>query len=366
VKILIFNWQDIKNPYAGGAEVHLHEIFGRIAAKGYSVTLVCSSFRGAAPQDFIDGIKIYRTGSRNTFNFSVPLWYLFFGEKYDVVVDDVNKIPFYTPLYIRKPVVTIFHHLFGRSIWLETNPVAAGYVTAAEWFIPRVYRSVPVIAVSESTKKELIAKGIPDDNIRVIYNSVDHNLYKPGPAVPRKAPAIGFLGRIKKYKSIEHLLEAFGRVKVSFPDAKLTIIGDGDYLPALKKYAANLGIADDTRFTGYVSGEEKVKLVRNMDVIVNPSSKEGWGLTVLEANACGIPVIGSAVSGLKDSILHDETGVLYTYGNIEELTSAIIDLLRNRDKRARFAQNAIKWASRFNWDHAADSVLETIIAHNKR
>jgi glycosyltransferase involved in cell wall biosynthesis len=360
VKILVFNWQDIKNPYAGGAEVHLHETFSRIAAKGHSVTLVSSSFRGAAPRDFIDGIKVYRTGSRNTYNFAVPLWYLFFGGGYDIVVDDVNKIPFFTPLYIRKPLVTIFHHLFGKSIWLETNPVAAAYVTATEWLIPKVYKSVPVIAVSESTKSELVSKGIPDENIRVVHNSVDHNLYKPGKPVPRKEPVIGFLGRIKKYKSIEHLLEAFCRVKTILPDAILTIVGDGDYLPALKKYAVNLGIADDTTFTGYVSGEEKVRLVNNMDLIVNTSSKEGWGLTVIEANACGIPVIGANVSGLRDSILHDETGILYTYGNIEELATAIVTLIRNREKRDRLARNAITWAGRFNWDRSAESVLHIL------
>ncbi len=366
MKILIFNWQDRKNPNAGGAEVHLHEIFSRIAAKGYSVTLVCSAFRGGAPRDLIDGVKVYRIGHRLIYNYSAALWYFFFGHHYDLVVDDVNKIPLYTPVYVRKPLVTIFHHLFGNSIWLETNPVAACYVAAAEWLIPKVYKSVPVIAVSESTKRELQVQGIPEEHIRVIHNSVDHTLFKPVRFRSRRHPVVGFLGRIKRYKSIEHLLDAFVRVKLSVPEATLLIVGDGDHLPALKKYARRMGIEASTTFTGHVSGEEKVGLVRSMDVVANTSSKEGWGLTVIEANACGIPVIGADVPGLRDSIRHNETGLLYPYGNVEMLSSLIERLLKDQKEHDRLARNAVTWASRFNWDDASSSVLDVLVETNQR
>lgn len=362
MKILVFNWQDIKNPLAGGAEVHLHEIFSRIAKKGHSVTLVCSQFRGGSPRDIINGIRIIRVGTRNLFNFAVPLWYLFFGGKYDVIIDDVNKIPFYSPLYVRNPIIALFHHLFGKSIYLETNPVAASYVYASEWFIPKVYGNVPIIAVSESTKAELVGEGIPESNITIIHNSVDHSLYKPDGRVDRinSQPTIGFLGRIKKYKSIEHLLQAFEMVKVEYPKAKLVVIGDGDYLPRLRKAASKMKYHDDITFTGYVSDEEKIRLIRELDVVVNTSSKEGWGLTVIEANACGVPVIGADVPGLRDSIVNEETGLLYHYGDIEALTALLFRYFGDERLRKKLSDNAVTWAGKFNWDNAADEFLKVI------
>jgi glycosyltransferase involved in cell wall biosynthesis len=361
MKILVFNWQDSKNPFAGGAEVHLHEIFSRIVRQGHSVTLVCSQFRGGAPRDIIDGVRIIRVGTRNFFNFAVPLWYLFFGSKYDVVIDDVNKIPFYAPLYVRKPVVSLFHHLFGKSIYLETNPLVASYVYVAEWLIPRVYKRVRAVAVSESTKAELVGRGMPGDKITIIYNAVDHTQYSPGTPKKDLKHRIGFLGRIKKYKSIDHLLEAFERVKTELPQSKLVVIGDGDYLPTLKRMAAKTVHRDDIEFTGYVSGEEKVRRIRELDVVVNTSSKEGWGLTVIEANACGIPVIGANVPGLRDSILNEKTGLLYEYGDIEALTALIFRYFGDDKLRNKLSENALTWAGKFNWDDSADAFLKVIV-----
>lgn len=360
MKILVFNWQDIKNPFAGGAEVHLHETFRRIVKKGHPVTLVCSNFRGGAPRDIIDGIRVIRIGTRNLFNFAVPLWYLFFGFRYDVVVDDVNKIPFYTPIYVRKPIVALFHHLFGKSIYLETNPVAASYVYASEWLIPKVYRKTPSVAVSESTKKELIEMGLTEDNITVIHNSVDHSLYRPEDRENGKPFTIGFLGRIKKYKSIDHVLQAFDMIKTRIPDAQLLVVGDGDYLPALKKTASKMNCRNDITFTGYVSGEEKVKHINKMDVVVNPSPKEGWGLTVIEANACGKTVVGADVPGLRDSIIHNRTGLLYEYGDIEALMIHLFRLYSDKELRENLSQNALEWAAKFNWDTAAEEFLKFI------
>ncbi|MEX0602980.1 MAG: glycosyltransferase family 4 protein, partial [Bacteroidota bacterium] len=135
MKILLFNWQDIRHPNAGGAEVHLHEIFRRLAARGHHVTLFCSSFPGALPEETLDGIRIIRQGSRNVFNLVVPPRYRsqFRHEGFDVVVDDINKIPFYTPFFVREPLVGILHHLFGKSIFLEAPVPAAVYVAAAEY-----------------------------------------------------------------------------------------------------------------------------------------------------------------------------------------------------------------------------------------
>ena len=120
MRSLIFNWQDIKNPLAGGAEVHLHEVFSRIAARGHDITLYCSQFDGAQRQEEFNGIQIIREGGRSLFNYRVPVKYFstFKKQKFDLIVDDMNKIPFYTPLYVHEPLLGVTHHLFGTSIFL--------------------------------------------------------------------------------------------------------------------------------------------------------------------------------------------------------------------------------------------------------
>jgi len=170
MNILVLNWQDIRNPLGGGAEVHLHEIFKRIASRGHSVTLFCSAFPGCLQEEMIDGITVIRRGSRNLFNFYVPSWYskLVRESRYDVVVDDLNKIPFYSPLFVREPLVGIIHHLFGKSIFLETNLPSALYVAATERLGLRIYRDSIIAAVSESTRDELITKGFQEHRIHLV------------------------------------------------------------------------------------------------------------------------------------------------------------------------------------------------------
>jgi glycosyltransferase involved in cell wall biosynthesis len=361
MKILVFNWQDIRNPLAGGAEVHFHQIFSRIASRGHSVTLFCSRFPGAPAEETIDGIRIIREGGRGLFNYHVIWKYLvrFRREAYDVVIDDMNKIPFFTPLYVRRPLAIIIHHLFGRSIFLEASWPVAMYVHLTERFGLALARRfhTPVYVVSQSTKKEVLATGIREESLDIIYNCVDHRLHVRG-TVPRSpAPLIGYFGRLKKYKSVEHLLHAFSRIRKEFPACRLVVIGDGDYRPTLERMAGDLGIADAVTFTGFVTEAEKVRLLQEMWFLVNTSSKEGWGLTVIEANACGTTVIASDVPGLRDAVRDGETGLLYTYGDVDELAGRIKTLLTDADRRRRLEEEAYRWAATFDWDDMAEKTI---------
>ncbi len=313
MKILILNWQDIQNPLGGGAEVHLHEIFKRVAAQGHSVTLYCSRFPGSAKTEEIEGIRVIREGGRYLFNFYVPYRYRSeFGKQgFDVVVDDMNKIPFYTPWFVDKPLAGVVHHLFGKAIFLEAPFVPASYVYLSEKIAVKSYRDTPMAVVSESTRQELVDLGFPASNIVIVPNAVNDAIYKPAAYPASGSPLIGHLGRLKKYKSVDHLLRAFQIVLQEVPEARLKIIGDGDYRPELENIAASLGVAGRVEFTGYLSQSEKVKQLHQMSVAVNCSAKEGWGLTVIEANASGVPVIASDVPGLRDSVVDEKTGLLY-------------------------------------------------------
>jgi len=358
LRILVINWQDIRNPLSGGAEVHFHEIFRRVAAMGHPVTLLCSAFAGAAPEEEIDGIRIVRSGSRNFFNFSVPAAYrrLRRRQTFDVVIDDLNKIPFFTPCFVREPLLTIVHHLFGRSIYLEASLLPASYVYWSERLALRIYRRTPFAVVSESTRAELRQLGITSP-IELLPNAVDHDRYGVAPAERSPEPLICHLGRLKRYKSVEHLLRALPLVHAVLPATRLVIVGEGDHRPALEALAGELGIREAVRFTGQVSHEEKVCWLNRAWVAVNPSPKEGWGLTVIEANACGVPVVAADSPGLRDSVQDHETGLLYPYGEIETLAAGLITLLRDRELRERMGEAARRWAGTFSWDESARKAL---------
>ena len=364
--ILVINWQDITHPLGGGAEVHFHEIFKRVVAAGHRVTLLSCLYNNAAIEETIDGIRIVRRGKRDFFNFYVPGAYreLTAVEQFDIVFDDINKIPFYTPLYVKEPIVAIAHHFFGKRIFMEVSFQYASYVFMSEFLVRLVYKKTPFAVVSNSTRDELLSWGIKS-KIDLLPNAVDLARYRVLADEKSKTPVIGYLGRIKKYKSVDHLIKAMPLILERIPSATLKIIGDGDALPELQELATSLGVQPHIEFTGHVSHEEKVRLINESWLVVNPSSKEGWGLTVIESNACGVPVVAADSPGLRDSVIHGETGTLYDYGNINHLANAVVELLQDEGKRAFFAKNAHNWAAKWNWEQSAQQAIQ-IIKENVR
>mgnify|MGYP000047010434 CR=1 FL=1 len=366
MKILVQNWRDIKNPEAGGAEVHLHEILKRLARKGHEIVLISSKYKGCKDHEVIDGIKIIRVGNKYFFNFAFFWYYItkLRNEDFDVVIDDVSKIPLCMPFYIRKkPVMAIVHHIHGKTLFKELPLFMALYVYLMErLLIPMFYRKSIIIAVSESTKNELVEFGIPFRNIHVIYNGIDNGRFAPGNK--SDMPLILYFGRVKKYKRLDHLIKAFKYVKEKIPDAQLIIAGKGDNYKELITLSKELGIFDSVDFMGEVSEDKKVKLLQEAWVFVTTSEKEGWGITVIEANACGTPVIAYNVPGLRDSVKHGYNGLLVEDGNIEALANKIVHLLKDDILRDELSKNAIEWAKQFSWDRSAkefERLIETIV-----
>jgi glycosyltransferase involved in cell wall biosynthesis len=361
MNILVVNWQDIRNPQAGGAEVHLHEVFSRIARMGHDVTLYCSSFPGAPHEETLHGIRVIREGGRYLFNFRFPFFYLtrLREAAFDIIVDDMNKIPFFTPLYVNVPVYGITHHLFGKSIFLEANAILASYVFSMErmavWLYKR--RRIPFIVGSPSTREELLAEHFPVHDVSLINYGVDHTTHKQTGVPKSPTPLIGYFGRLKKYKSVDHLLSALPLVLKQVPALKLLVVGEGDDRLRLEARAKELGIPHAIEFTGFVSEEKKIELLQRMWFKVTTSSKEGWGLTVIEANACGTPVLASDVPGLRDAVKNNETGLLYRFGDIEDLAAKILLLLEDKTFRDRLTANALRWSKNFDWEVAAGQTV---------
>ncbi|MEW6412949.1 MAG: glycosyltransferase family 4 protein [Candidatus Zixiibacteriota bacterium] len=371
MKILALNWNDLKNPYAGGAEVHLEELLRRLVTCGHEVTLFCSGWTGCPPEETIAGIKIIRRGNRYNFNLIAPfhLRKLVRENRFDILIEDINKIPFYTPLYLNLKTLVVVPHLFATTVFHEINFLLGTYIYLAEKPLVPVYRGRPFNVISESTAEDIRLRGVPKEDISVIHCGIDRELYSFDPAVTKyDDPTILYLGRIKKYKSVQHLIQAFAIVKKQLPTSRLMVVGDGDYLDDLKNLALRLGLSENIEFPGYVSTQEKVTRMRRAHVAVLPSLKEGWGLTNIEANSVGTAVVAADSPGLRDSVRDGETGFLYPYGNIDQFAQKLLSVLTDVDLRIRLEKGGLQWAEKFNWDNAAakfNALLQQLAGEKK-
>lgn len=355
MKVLVINWRDIKNPEAGGAEIHIDEILKR-KPKNWEVDFVSASYKGCKPSENINGYHVIRIPNNSLFNFTFrSYWNKELSKKgYDLIIDDISKIPLATPKYIKNtPILAIQHHIHGKSLFKQLSFPMAFYVYNMEKYMLRHYVNTPLVAVSESTRDDL-KMHYPFRKIVVSHNGIDFKSLNRGFKNPSvKKPVILYFGRMKRYKRIEHILAAFKIVRRAVPDAELWLAGKGDHEPVLKKAAGSLKLGNAVRFLGFISDNEKIPVFSKSAVSVITSEKEGWGISVIESNAAGVPVIGYNVEGVRDSVRHDQTGLLVPNGSIEKLSAGIIRILRDKKLRERLSRASVRWASGFSWDNMA-------------
>lgn len=369
MRILLVNWQDLENPQAGGAEIHLHEIFGRLARRGHAVSMLCGGWPGCPPRATIDGVDVHRVGTRHSFPFLARRYFQrTFGDRpgrprlFDIMVEDVNKVPLNTPRWGRFPVMALVPHLFGGTAFQELAAPLAATVWLAERPLGRIYRHVPFEAISVSTADDLAERGIPRQQIEVIYPGIDTVGYTPVPAERSERPLFAYLGRLKRYKGVHLCIQAFARLGRA--DATLEIAGAGDYRPALEALVRSLDLGERVRFLGRISEAEKLRLLRAAWGLVFASPKEGWGITNLEAAACGTPVVASNSPGIRESVRDGETGYLVPHGDVDAMAGAMARLAASPELVETLGARARAFAETFTWERAAEETerhLERIL-----
>lgn len=368
MNILIFNWRDITHPQAGGAEKYIHEI-GKRLAKEHEVTLWCGKYEGCKEVEEIDGIRIIRNGSKIRIGVFDPAIYLLAGldylsklrkERFDVVIESMSGSPFFTPLFSKEPKIAILHHVNKGMLFREVSFPAALISYFGERAIPVLYKNIRFITVSESSRQGLINLGISPTKISIVYNGVDSSPFSKN-YEKSDYPHIMYFGRLKRYKRLDLLIRTMKMIIREVPDAKLTIAGSGDAEKELMALVNELGLEDSVIFGGHIDEKEKAELLGSAWVFVTPSSKEGWGITVIEANACGTPCIAYDVPGLRDSIRDGRTGLLIKEdGDVEALAESIVEVLRNDSLRKNLSKKALKWASSFSWDKSAEEFMNVL------
>lgn len=349
----MLNWRDLGHPEAGGAELYLVRIAEGLAARGHDVTFRTAFYPGARTTQVQHGVRYVRKGGHYSI-YPRALGSQFVGRmRGDVVIDVQNGVPFLTPLaHSGAPVINLVHHVHEEQ-WPVALP---GKVATFGWQLeskvaPAVYRRSTYVAVSATTRDELVELGVDRERITVIPNGTE---VLPSTATRADHPVITVLGRLVPHKRVEMALYATQTLRTRFPDLELRIVGSGYWEPELAQLAEELGISDAVTFTGHVSETEKYNHLAESWVLALPSLKEGWGLVVVEAGALRTPTVAfRAAGGTKDSIRDGVTGLLVEEGQ-HAFTRGLEQILSDPDLRERLGNEAKIWASGFRWE---DSVL---------
>ncbi|HTY45797.1 MAG TPA: glycosyltransferase family 4 protein [Patescibacteria group bacterium] len=204
-----------------------------------------------------------------------------------------------------------------------------------------------VIAISPPVREHLAADfKVPPERIRVIPHGIDTSRFScaGGTGKPQRkkelglgpGPVIGIVARLSDVKGHRYLIEAMKPVVAEVPDAQLLIVGEGKMEPELAALRGRLGLEQCVRFMPTVS--DTAGVLAAMDIFVMPSLNEGLGLGIMEAMACGLPVIGSAVGGIRSLIVHGTNGLLVEPADAKQLAGAMLELLKDPPRRTRLGE----------------------------
>lgn len=373
MKILILNWRDIKNPSSGGAEILTHELSKRWIKDGHKVVQFSSLFFNAKKSEVIDGIKIIRKGSPdaralwNSVHFQAFKYYMKnFKGKFDVVIDEIHGLPFFTPLYVKEKKIVLICEV-ADELWFTMYGRLLGSIgrLIEILYLKIIYKSINFLTISNSTKNDLVRNGINANHINVIPMGVKLPDFKIN-VLKEKNPTILFVGRLSVAKGIEDALIVLKNILYEIPHIKLWIIGRGNevYTDFLKKKILKEKINNRISFFGFVSERRKFELMAKAHLLISPTIKEGFGLTIPEAGSVGTPSIAYNVNGLRDIIINEENGILVK-SDPNEMSRAVIKIIQNPTLYKKLCENAKKLANNFDLDKSAKQTLNLIKQNSK-
>ena len=360
MKILILNWRGPKHPNAGGAEVATLEHAKYWKSKGHQVTWFTSSYWGCTkPEENIDGIRVIRRSNQVLgVHIAALSWYLFENkEKFDIVIDQFHGIPFFSPIYIRAKKIGYIHEA-TKDVWKQNqlpkplNLIPALIGEFSEYLIFNLlYQNIKFMTVSNSTKSDLEEFGIKKEKIRIIHNGL--TALKIGRIRKEKTPTLLYLGALAKDKGTDDMLKIFDNLHDKNPDWQYWLAGrsSDNYLDKLKG-------RNYIKYFGYVSQKKKFELFKKAHIFINPSIREGWGLTNLEANSQGTPVVGYRVPGMIDSVIQNKTGILVPKGDQNLIIKSVIMLFKDKNKYKELSNQSIVWSKRFSWASSGKQSLD--------
>lgn len=363
MNILFLNWRDPNNPRAGGAEYVSMKHAAAWVVAGHTVTWFSSTFSGGKSEEVINGVTIVRKGGGIGLFLRAFYFYKTSVTKYDLVIDQIHGIPFFTPLYVSDPIVAFIHEVAGE-IWDYSYPFPVNKIgRTLERLSFSFYKKIQFWTDANSTIDELVEMGIRRSNCVAIACPIE---IAPLRKLPRKenSPTFLFIGRLVPMKGAGDAIESFAAIRRDFPHAKLWIAGLGDqkYLQELQDKVKKLQLDEWVHFYGYVTQEKKIELMRSAHLLLHPSVKEGWGLVVLEAASQATPTVGYNVSGLRDTIIDGVTGSLVKKQSPSAMANAAKSLLKDSKSYISMQRECLTFSTKFSWADAEKKSLEMIAA----
>ena len=351
MRIALCNWRDLAHPEGGGAEVYARMVAEGLAAAGHDVTFLCARHDNAPRQETVNGVHYLRAGSRTGVYAAArrairrlePV-----QGRFDVVIDVQNGLPFFAGWATHAPVVVLVHHVH-REQWpvVFSKPVATLGWGIESQVAPRLNRGRQYVAVSRSTKDELVEMGVERDHVAIIHNGTKAPL--PVSAEEVDGPRLLVLGRVVKHKRIEQAIDVATRLRSRHPGLRLRVVGEGWWSPQIRDHVQAVGAQDYVDLLGFVDEETKHRELASASLLLVPSVKEGWGLSVVEAASHGVPAIGYRdAGGVSESIEDGATGLLVD--DFEQLVAASDALLGDPDLLGELGANALAHSARFTWD----------------
>jgi glycosyltransferase involved in cell wall biosynthesis len=325
------------------------EIARGLVESGHEVVWLAANLPDGGPcREVIDGVHIERCGSELTTRLHAPrLAHTF---RPDVIVEEINTLPYFAPLWSRRPVLLHINQLARDVWWYEAPRVLAPIGYVAEPLYLSLYRRTPAVTISPSTRDDLRALGHRAEIaiIPMAPSTTPLERLEPKPPDAR----LVCIGRLTPSKRVDHAVRALALLRRLRPDARLTVVGDGEELPALRALASSLDIGEAVDLVGRVSEDEKIRVLRQSHVVVVCSVREGWGLTVTEGASQGTPAVAYDIPGVRDAIVDGRTGLL-TDRNPEALASSVARLLDDQDLYDRLRESAWREASTLTWGRTA-------------
>ena len=360
-RIHVLAWRDLDDVEAGGSEVHIHEVARLWAAAGLEVTMRTSWAQGQPTRAVRDGYTVIRRAGRHMVFPRAATAELFrrTGPR-DVLVEIWNGMPFLSPVWNPGPRVIFLHHLHAEMWAMTLGPRLGALGELFERRVaPPLYRRSAIATLSESSKRELVGElGFSADRVSVVHPGVDPR-YSPGGAPESPEPLVVAVGRLAPVKRYDALVRAAHAARRQIPDLRLEIVGEGFERALIESVVDELDAGAWVTLRGSVTESEKIDLYRRAWIIASASAREGWGMTLTEAAACGTPAVATRIAGHEDAVLDGVSGVLAAH-HPEALGAAIARVLGDRAFRHRLGRGAVDRAAELTWSNTATELMRVV------